>query len=94
MLLAEESLYVIIIIDQLCNAMGSENMFAYLHGDKGYIRLVQCFFYPGLFVQLKEDLPSVEDVYNNMASVKSDLLYQLFQPTERDTLGKIYYYFV
>lgn len=63
-------------------------MSAYLHGDKGYIRLIKCFLSPNLFVQRKEQSAFIQQNQERRNTENSDNLYQLFHPTEPDTLGK------
>lgn len=66
--------------------MASEEMSIYLHDDKGYIRLVQCFLSPNLFVQRKEKVPQTYQQQDSQRD-QFDFLYDLFDPTKQDELG-------
>jgi hypothetical protein len=77
--------------------MGGEEMSAYLHGDKAYIRLIQCFLSPNLFIQHKESpnpytdsekrdreyRRAVENTENHV-----DYLYELFDPESQVSPGE------
>jgi hypothetical protein len=77
--------------------MGGEDMSAYLHGDKAYIRLVQSFLSPDLFIQRKESPNPLTDhekedreygIADENTENHVDYLYELFDPDRQVSPGK------
>lgn len=64
-------------------------MSTYLHNDKGYIRLVQCFLSPNLLVRCKENPTSTYQQESKNQREQFDYLYDLFDPTKQDGLGNL-----
>lgn len=78
--------------------MGGEEMSTYLHGDKAYIRLIQCFLSPNLLIQCKENLNPFTDEETYAREVGEvdrnpenhfDFLYQVFDPNVQDPPGTV-----
>jgi hypothetical protein len=77
--------------------MGGEEMSVYLYGDKAYIRLIQCFLSPNLFVRLKESPNPCTDRekqdredgrFNENVENHADYLYELFDPNSQVSQGQ------